>query len=364
MIKQFKMDGINKDVDMTKEHKFELPSYLPEDILDNFPNVIGVKYDFVKDLTDSLTSGVRNRHRYYFIINERSTNTPCFLKIYHHRHKEDFVGREEEIHILLENDRHKNIIKCRELHFCPFFNLIILDYHPTDVINLINGGFRFTYKQIFHIFSGLVGAIKYLHSKNILYRDMKPDNVMLNLNPKDVKDLDKYRETHLLEPYLIDFDHSSLDGKESQNYDLDASNVGTDLYRCPEAVFFGEFSDRSDVWGLGYLMHQLVYDSAPFRRDLFLQHIKKERDQEDWYRMVYPNVHRRIINDKLDNLICLMLVGDPAKRISIEDIEKHPWMLDNKKRIEIENKQRVEMELKYRSEERYAPRLPAEEKKT
>jgi len=96
-------------------------------------------------------------------------------------------------------------------------------------------------------FRKIVKGVGYLHSKNILHRDIKLDNILLdkNLNPK-----------------IIDFGISSIYSKYKKIYDT----AGTPVYLAPEVITAkGEISMKSDVWSLGVLLYLLTYGVVPFK---------------------------------------------------------------------------------------------------
>ena len=84
----------------------------------------------------------------------------------------------------------------------------------------------------------------FLHSKSIMYRDLKPENVMIDL------------QGHIK---LIDFGFAkklSLGQKAT-------TNCGTHGYTAPE-VILGNMSFEADVWSFGILMCELLTGSLPF----------------------------------------------------------------------------------------------------
>jgi len=104
---------------------------------------------------------------------------------------------------------------------------IICDENEFD--NLTESILKFFIRQI-------ALGLEYLHSKNIIHMDLKPEN-LIAIN-KD----DKFTEIK-----IVDF---GLAEDISTNPDLCSLN-GTDGYKSPEQINFEPISDKSDMWALG-----------------------------------------------------------------------------------------------------------------
>jgi len=151
-----------------------------------------------------------------------------------------------------------------------------------------------------------IEALDYLHSKNILYRDVKPENLVVDKNGY-VK--------------LVDFGLSKqlTNGK---TYTL----CGTADYVPPE-VILGRGQDKSaDFWSLGVLIYQLVVGMTPFYG---------KSNQE-----IYEGILRGIahvpfpehVSESVVKLIKALCRPTPAKRIGcsrggtgMKEIRKHVW---------------------------------------
>ena len=91
--------------------------------------------------------------------------------------------------------------------------------------------------------SSLVIIIEYLNKKNIIHRDIKPDNLMINSNG--------YLK-------IIDF------GISKKLKDYSDTVVGTPHYMAPEIIDGKGYSLTADYWSIGVCLYQLLYNAYPY----------------------------------------------------------------------------------------------------
>ncbi len=91
------------------------------------------------------------------------------------------------------------------------------------------------------------------HEKGIVHRDIKPDNVMLM---KGSRGLVK----------LMDFGLAQL--AESSKLTREGTTLGTPIYMSPEQALGEPTDSRSDVWGLGVVLYEMVAGRPPFQGEV------------------------------------------------------------------------------------------------
>ena len=210
---------------------------------------------------------------------------------------------ELEKNVLLKTD-HPFIMKMvkylKNEQYIFFINEYIKGKELWDVIRDI--GLLNKEQTQFYIASMLL-AINHLHKKKIIYRDIKPENVMVN-----VKGYIK----------IIDF------GTVKEIEDRTSTVIGTSHYMAPEITKGEGYSFEVDIWSIAICMYEFFCGKLPFGEEF--------EDPMDIYRAVckeelsFPNfVH----DEKYMALLNKMLKKNPANRLwKFEQIKADPYFSD------------------------------------
>lgn len=223
--------------------------------------------------------------------------------------KKNFLTKESIQKILVEKEilkllKHKNILKLYKTLQTKDRIYFLLEYiSKGNLLQIMNIKIRLNFKQIRIISSQIIKALLYIHSKGIIYGDLKAENILLDENGV-IK--------------LCDF---NLSGTESL---LKDSLQGTILYLAPEIIEGKLRTKKSDFWSLGVLIHLLFYRRYPFKNksqtQLFFNILNRNVRQEEKFKA--PKSLRKLILD--------LMVKNPERRIgnSLEEFIHHPFFKD------------------------------------
>lgn len=150
--------------------------------------------------------------------------------------------------------------------------------------------------------ASLILILEHLHERDIIYRDLKPENVMVD------------EEGYLK---LIDF------GTAKIVYGRTYTIVGTPQYMAPEVIIGKGYGAASDYWSLGIMLYEFIYGAVPFGEEDEDPYVVYEQVLE--HRIKFPNMQE--YNPHSKQLIEQLLSKNPAMRIggSFENIKNHAW---------------------------------------
>lgn len=232
----------------------------------------------------------------------RITKTPVAVKIVDKNELDaenlSKIGREIEIMCRLA---HKNIIRLYQVIRSNDFIYIVSEYASNGEIfdYLVNNG-RMNEKLAVVTFSQILQAVNYCHKRNVVHRDLKAENLLLdhegNIKLADFGFSNYYHEGEVLSTWC-----------------------GSPPYAAPE-LFEGREYDgpKADIWSLGVILYALVSGSLPFDGST-LQELRS-RVICGQFRIPF------YLTTECESLIRSMLVVDPTKRLSMWQISRHKWM--------------------------------------
>ena len=167
----------------------------------------------------------------------------------------EFVRRFEEEARAVAQLRHPNIIQVYDFDHDDDVYYIVFEFVPGETLQdrlkrLHETGRRMDIEKTISIGASLADALDYAHSRNLIHRDVKPANVMLNVNN---------------EPVLMDFGIVKIMG--GTQHTATGAVMGTARYMSPEQIKGERIDERTDLYSLGVVLFEMAGGRPPFEAD-------------------------------------------------------------------------------------------------
>jgi eukaryotic-like serine/threonine-protein kinase len=174
----------------------------------------------------------------------------------------------------------------------PFF---VMEYFESESLKHVIACLpEWIYRKEFQILRKLGDALAYLHGREILHKDVKPENVLVSRDG---------------EIRLIDF--SLAKTKWDRRLQFGKKVEGTPLYMAPEQIRGEKCDARTDIYSFGALTYELLSRTAPFLAPTQDAIIRKQLEELPAPLMT----HVASASPELNALIFQMLDKDPERRI-------------------------------------------------
>ena len=205
-----------------------------------------------------------------------------------------------EVKIMSKLRKHNNIVKLLELfeteeHYC----LVMENIVGGNLLNAINKMNKIPENLAKIIFKQLIQALQYIHSNGIVHRDIKPDNILLDLD-NTIK--------------ICDFGVSKIipEGQLIQD------SCGTPAFVAPEILLEYPYDPYpTDIWSSGVVLYAMTTGFFPFRG------VNETQLHESIISGNFPKP--KDVSNELNDLLSKILNINPKKRISLKNILLHPW---------------------------------------
>ncbi|PWA35943.1 serine/threonine-protein kinase SAPK3 [Artemisia annua] len=208
--------------------------------------------------------------------------------------------------------RHPNIVRFKEVSLTKTHLAIVMEYAAGgELFSKITSAGRFSEDEARFFFQQLISGVSYCHSMEICHRDLKLENTLLDGSP-----------TPRLK--ICDFGYSKSGLLHSQP----KSTVGTPAYIAPEVLSRKEYDGKiADVWSCGVTLYVMLVGAYPFEDPEDPRNFRKTIGRIVSVQYSIPDYVR--VSADCRHLLSHIFVANPAKRITIAEIKKHPWFLKN-----------------------------------
>lgn len=207
------------------------------------------------------------------------------------------LRREIEIQCQL---RHKHILRLYGYFYDSKRIYLILEFSPRgELYKVLMSKGRFSERQSAQYVLDLSHALSYCHKKHVIHRDIKPENLLVGIRG---------------ELKIADFGWSVHAPTSRRN-----TLCGTLDYLPPEMIEGRDHDEQVDVWSLGVLMYEFLVGTPPF--------------EAEGHSATYRRISRvdlrfpKGMTEDAKDLITKLLQKDPRKRMALDSIPSHPWIL-------------------------------------
>ncbi|XP_073346626.1 PAS domain-containing serine/threonine-protein kinase isoform X2 [Pagrus major] len=206
------------------------------------------------------------------------------------------LGRVSQEIAILTRVQHHNIVKVLEVFENGSYFQMVMEKHGDglDLFEFIDMQPRLDEPLASYIFRQLVAAVFYLRSKNILHRDIKDENIIID------------KCFHIR---LIDFGSAAMMTPKKVFYNF----CGTLEYCSPEVLRGNPYEGPElEMWSLGVLLYTLLFSENPF--------CGVEEILEAKLKPPFP------LSADLHGVLCGLLQPDPAQRMTLDQLLLQSWI--------------------------------------
>ena len=176
---------------------------------------------------------------------------------------------------------HPNIVNIYDVGSESGMHYIVMEYvEGVTLKTYIEKKGRLTYKEAVSIAIQVGRGMEAAHAKNIIHRDIKPQNILISTEGK---------------AKVTDFGIA----RAVSNNTISADVMGSVHYASPEQARNGFVNDKSDIYSLGIVMYEMVTGRVPFDGEttvaIAIQHLQEE--------MVPPGVYANDLPVSLEKII-------------------------------------------------------------
>lgn len=208
----------------------------------------------------------------------------------------DALNRFKQELVLASKISHKNILRIHDLGEVDGMKFITMAYvEGQDLHQIIKANPKLPLERVLKFATQLAGALAAAHAEDVVHRDLKPQNILLDKNDQI---------------YISDFGLAKSFAEGSVGMTQTGAFLGTPRYMSPEQVEGKPTDGRSDLYAYGLILYEMVTGEVPFTGESTLK-VMYQRIQEK------PK-SPKLINPELPNwlvrIIMRCLEKDPADR--------------------------------------------------
>ena len=230
-----------------------------------------------------------------------------------------------EIKILKEMD-HPNIIKLIEVKDTTKYYYIVMEYCNGGDLSKCLAHHKnknqkpFSEEVVQYLMRQIVSGICYIHKKNILHRDIKLENILVNFD-----NIEDARERNMMKAKIkiIDFGFSRHLQKSELAYSILGNPINMDpgilkkLNKNESNKDYG-YDQKADIWGLGTICYEMLIGKCTFDSESLKELVNKV-ERGNYF--LPSNLSKEVIS-----FLNGMIQYDPRKRLNAEQLLNHRFL--------------------------------------
>ena len=230
---------------------------------------------------------------------------------------------------ILKTIQHKNIVKLETIRQTLHNYYIITEFYNggglSDCLKkykMINGK-GFSEEIVQHLIRQIVDALKYLHSRKIIHRDLKLENLLINFETEEDK-----QNLNMLkaEVKIIDFGFSTFLDSAGLRYSILGSPINMDPILLKKLInqnvsYLIGYDEKADIWSLGTVCYELLVGEMVFKAQNMVELIQK----------IELGIYHIPTNSSQEfaSFLNCMLKYNSKLRLSADELSRHPFLNKN-----------------------------------
>ncbi|XP_078083280.1 serine/threonine-protein kinase ULK1 isoform X1 [Mustelus asterias] len=217
----------------------------------------------------------------------------------------------KEIKILKEL-KHDNIVALYDFQEMANSVYLVMEYcNGGDLADYLHSKGTLSEDTIRLFLQQIAGAMKMLHSKGVIHRDLKPQNILLSCtggrksNPNNIR------------IKIADFGFA----RYLQTNMLAATLCGSPMYMAPEVIMSQHYDAKADLWSIGTIIYQCLTGKAPFQANS-PQNLRLFYEKN---KTLVPNIPRET-SSHLRHLLLGLLLRNYKDRMEFSEFFHHPFL--------------------------------------
>ena len=206
---------------------------------------------------------------------------------------------------ILKSLSHENIVKYIESFENANHIYLVMEYCNDGNLETYIKNNNLAEKDAILLFKQIINGFRYLHEKDVVHRDVKPSNFLLDNNKIKISDFGFAR-------FIL-------------NESFTESHIGTYPYMAPQILQGKPYNNMSDIWSLGITLFFMLFKRIPWVSDNPF-HLDREIREKLKTNRLFETVQKQRISKHAEDLLIRMISYDENIRISWEKLFEHPLL--------------------------------------